>query len=87
MSPKAKPNELEKHIGKVIKSNGSERRVLIETLGYCGVLKPPGRCGFLQAFTGLPITPMIGALQSSGGKVQMALTEMFSISFSRKLQP
>jgi hypothetical protein len=51
LSPKAKPNELEKRISKVIKSNGSERRVLIEILGHCGVLKPAGRCGFLQAFT------------------------------------
>ncbi|MGX9424105.1 MULTISPECIES: hypothetical protein [Bradyrhizobium] len=51
LTPKAKPNELEKRISKVIKSNGSERRVLIQILGYCGVLKPAGRCGFLQAFT------------------------------------
>jgi hypothetical protein len=51
LPPKAKPNELEKRISKVIKSNGSERRVLIEILGYCGVLKPAGRRGFLQAFT------------------------------------
>lgn len=47
----AKPNELEKRINKVIKSNSSERRVLIEILGYCGVLKPAGRCSFLQEFT------------------------------------
>jgi hypothetical protein len=51
LPPKAKPNELEKRIGKAIKSNSSERRVLIEILGYCGVLKPAGRCGFLQTFT------------------------------------
>jgi hypothetical protein len=51
LTPNAKPNELEKRISKVIKSNGSERRVLIQILGYCGVLKPAGRCGFLQAFT------------------------------------
>jgi hypothetical protein len=51
LTPKAKPNELEKRISKVIKSNAAERRVLIEILGYCGVLKPAGRCGFLQAFT------------------------------------
>jgi hypothetical protein len=51
LSPKAKPNELEKRISKVVRSNGSERRALIEILGYCGVLKPAGRCGFLQAFT------------------------------------
>jgi hypothetical protein len=51
LPPKARPNELEKRISKVIRSNGSERRVLIEILGYCGVLKPAGRRGFLQAFT------------------------------------
>jgi hypothetical protein len=51
LTPNAKPNELAKRISKVIKSNGSERRVLIDILGYCGVLKPTGRCGFLQAFT------------------------------------
>ncbi|HLG80257.1 MAG TPA: hypothetical protein VKY22_04515 [Bradyrhizobium sp.] len=50
LPPQAKPNELEKRISKVVKSNGSERRVLIEILGYCGVLKPAGRFGFLQAF-------------------------------------
>lgn len=51
LSPSAKPNELEKCISKVIKSNGSERRVLIEILGHCGVLKPAGRHGSLQAYT------------------------------------
>jgi hypothetical protein len=51
LKPKAKPNELAKRIGEVIKSNDPERRVLIEILGYCGVLKPAGRRGFLQAFT------------------------------------
>ena len=25
--------------------------MLIEILGYCGVIKPAGRCRFLQAFT------------------------------------
>jgi hypothetical protein len=48
---KARPSELERRISKVIKSNSWERRVLIQILGYCGVLKPAGRCGFLQAFT------------------------------------
>lgn len=51
LSPKAKPNELEKRVSKVVKSNGSERRVLIQILGYCGILKPAGRRGFLQAYT------------------------------------
>ena len=51
LPPKAKPNELEKRISKVIKSNSSERRALIEILGYCGVLKPADRYGFLQAYT------------------------------------
>lgn len=51
LAPNAKPNELEKRIGKVIKSNASERRVLIQILGHCGVLKPAGRHGLLQAYT------------------------------------
>jgi hypothetical protein len=51
LAAKAKPNELEKRIGNVIKSNGAERRVLIQILGYCGVLKPAGRHGLLQAYT------------------------------------
>ncbi|RTE89905.1 hypothetical protein [Bradyrhizobium sp. LVM 105] len=51
LTPDARPNELEKRIGKVIKSNRAERCVLIQILGYCGVLKPAGRSGFLQAFT------------------------------------
>jgi hypothetical protein len=51
LASNAKPNELEKRIGKLIRSNAAERRVLIEILGYCGILKPAGRCGFLQAFT------------------------------------
>jgi hypothetical protein len=53
LPPNAKPNELEKRISKTIKSNSSERRVLIEILGYCGILKPADRCGFLQAFTSI----------------------------------
>jgi hypothetical protein len=51
LTSKARPNELGRRISKVIKSNGPERDVLIEILGHCGVLKPAGRCGFLQAFT------------------------------------
>ncbi len=51
LAPDARPNELEKCIGKVIKSDRAERCVLIQILGYCGVLKPAGRSGFLQAFT------------------------------------
>lgn len=51
LPPEATPNELEKRISKVIKSNASERRVLIEILGNCGVLKPAGRESFLQNFT------------------------------------
>ena len=51
LAPDARPNELEKRLGKVIKSNRAERCVLIQILGYCGILKPAGRSGFLQAFT------------------------------------
>ena len=51
LAPDARPAELDKLIGKAIKSNSAERRVLIQILGYCGILKPSGRSGFLQSFT------------------------------------
>ena len=51
LAPNARANSLESCIAKVVRSNPSERRVLIQILAYCGVLKPSGRSGFLQAFT------------------------------------
>lgn len=51
LAPSARANSLEKGIAKLVRSNPSERRVLIECLAHCGVLKPSGRSGFLQAFT------------------------------------
>jgi len=51
LAPNARANDLEKGIAKLVRSNPSERRILIECLAYCGVLKPSGRSGFLQAFT------------------------------------
>ncbi|MBH5398741.1 hypothetical protein HZZ13_13195 [Bradyrhizobium sp. CNPSo 4010] len=51
LAPAARPGELESRISRVVKSNSAERRTLIQILGYCGVLKPAGRNGFLQAFT------------------------------------
>jgi hypothetical protein len=63
-------------------------------LRYCGILKPEDRCGCrplrqmsIEIDTGLLITLTTGAIQSSGGKVQMVLIEVLSIGFSRKLQP
>jgi hypothetical protein len=41
---------LEKALGNVLKSNQSERRVLLEILGYCGILASPAHPGFASAF-------------------------------------
>src|SRR5215470_1366970 len=51
LATNARANSLESGIAKIVRSNPSERRVLIQILAYCGVLKPSGRSGFLQAFT------------------------------------
>jgi hypothetical protein len=51
LAPNARANSLEKSIAKIVRSNPSERRVLIECLAHCRVLKPSGRSGFLRAFT------------------------------------
>jgi hypothetical protein len=51
LAPNARANSLERCIAKIVRSNPSERRVLIQILAYCGVLKPSRRSGFLQAFT------------------------------------
>jgi hypothetical protein len=51
LAPNARVNSLEKGIAKLVRSNASERRMLIECLAHCGVLRPSGRSGFLQTFT------------------------------------
>jgi hypothetical protein len=38
--PKARPDHLERAIGKTVRSNRHERRVLLQILGFAGILKP-----------------------------------------------
>ena len=50
MKADATPNDLADAIAGLLPSNKSERRVLIEILGTCGILQPSGRSGFWKAF-------------------------------------
>jgi hypothetical protein len=43
---------LQSHLGKIIKSNKSERDMLIAMLGYCGILGTPDHPGFSGGFVG-----------------------------------
>jgi hypothetical protein len=46
----ARIGHLEKALGKVVQSNRAERRVLLEILGYCGILATPTHPGFASVF-------------------------------------
>lgn len=46
----AKPSDLEKLFSNLFPSNKDERRVLIEILGFCGILQPQNQQGFLTSF-------------------------------------
>lgn len=48
--PETSSASLEKHFAKVIKSNKSERDVLIGILGLCGILGTPEHPGYLRQF-------------------------------------
>jgi hypothetical protein len=48
--PETSSSVLEKHIGKVFKSNKAERDIVIGILGLCGILATPAHPGFLQRF-------------------------------------
>jgi hypothetical protein len=48
--PEAKPRDLEKQLAGVLKSNRSEREVLLQILAYCGILQPAQRVGYYQSF-------------------------------------
>jgi len=50
MPPDARIRDLEKAIGKVVKSNQSEREVLLQILGYCGILASSVHPGFNDRF-------------------------------------
>ena len=55
----ATANDAQKAIRKIkgFKSNEEERRYLLETLGYCGILETEEHAGFLTKFTKLGLAP------------------------------
>lgn len=48
--PNDKPNQLEKKLSGVFKSNQNERRTIIELLGISGILHPKGRSSYFYQF-------------------------------------
>jgi hypothetical protein len=50
MAAGARLDDLQRELGKHLSSSKDERRVLIEMLGYCGVLQHPDHPGFLRRF-------------------------------------
>jgi hypothetical protein len=50
MDAGARLDDLERELGKHLASSKHERRVLIQILGYCGVLQDPDHPGFLEVF-------------------------------------
>jgi hypothetical protein len=50
MPRKAKLSDLAKQLTGIVSSNLSERRALIEILGYCGILQDPSKPSFLDGF-------------------------------------
>jgi hypothetical protein len=50
MGRDARLDDLERQLGQHVASSKPERRVLIEILGYCGILQHPDHPGFLEEF-------------------------------------
>jgi hypothetical protein len=50
MDAGARLDDLQRALGKHLVSSKDERRVLLEILGYCGILQDPGHPGFLHGF-------------------------------------
>ena len=50
LAPNARPSDLERALSPLIRSNRSERRVVIEILGFCGILQPDGHAGYFDGF-------------------------------------
>ena len=46
----ARPRDLEKALSKIFDSNAAEREILIQILGFCGVLQPQKQKGFFDSF-------------------------------------
>jgi hypothetical protein len=51
LDAEARLDRLQRELGKHLASSKDERRVLLEILGYCGVLQDPDYPGFLDRFT------------------------------------
>jgi len=49
-SPESRPSVLEKSLSAVLKSTTEERRILLQILGYCGILQPAGYDGFFDGY-------------------------------------
>jgi len=50
MPPTARLSDLVKRFATVFSSNVDERRMLIQILGYCGILADPNRPNFFEGF-------------------------------------
>jgi len=46
----ARPRDLEKALSEIVDSNVAEREVLIQILGFCGILQPQKHRGFFESF-------------------------------------
>ena len=46
-----RPRDLERRLGKVLKSNKAERETLLQILAYCGILQPTEHSGFFKSYT------------------------------------
>jgi hypothetical protein len=46
----SRPRDLEKRLSDIIESNIQEREVLIQILGYCGILQPRDKPSYFQGF-------------------------------------
>ena len=46
----ARPRDLEKALSKIVDSNAAEREILIQILGFCGILQPQKQKGFFESF-------------------------------------
>jgi hypothetical protein len=57
METDARLDQLQKALGKHLDSSKDERGVLIQILGYCGVLQDPAHPGFLHGFRGYHARP------------------------------
>ena len=53
LSSEAHLSDLEKALKSVFPSNSSERRTLIDILGFCGILETDDHLGFLKKYTRL----------------------------------